>query len=179
MSNFKIHDIDSAPENSKPLLQGSKDSFGIIPNLHGVMAEAPKVLEAYQRLHTLFSETSFNADEVNVVWLAINVEHDCHYCIPAHTGIAKSMNVDDEIINALREEKPLKDTKLNALLNFTLSVVRKRGEVSKDELAEFMDAGYTQQQVLEVILGVSQKIMSNYINHIAETPVDDAFKQFV
>ncbi|EGN75924.1 hypothetical protein A28LD_0412 [Idiomarina sp. A28L] len=179
MSNFKIHNIDSAPEGSKPLLKDSSDSFGMIPNLHGVMAEAPKVLEAYQRLHTLFSETSFNANELNVIWLAINVEHDCHYCIPAHTGIAKSMNVDDEIINALREKKSLSDKKLNALLNFTLTVVRKRGEISQEELAEFTSAGYTQQQVLEVILGVSQKIMSNYINHIAKTPVDDAFKQFI
>lgn len=179
MSTYKIHSIDSAPNGSKPLLEGSQKAFGMIPNLHGVMAEAPKVLEAYQTLHELFAGTSLSGDEQNVVWLTINVEHECHYCVPAHTGIAKSMNVSDEVITALRDETPLADAKLEALRTFTLEVIRKRGAVSASDLDAFHSAGFTQQQVLEVLLGVSQKVLSNYVNHIAKTPVDDAFKQFV
>ena len=79
MSTFMIHDLDSAPEGSKPLLENSLKGFGMIPNLHGVMAEAPSVLEAYQQLHRLFQDSSFSNDELTVVWQTINVEHECHY----------------------------------------------------------------------------------------------------
>ncbi|MGX5913971.1 carboxymuconolactone decarboxylase family protein [Aliidiomarina sp. Khilg15.8] len=178
MTTFTLHDIDSAPEDSKALLKGSKEAFSMIPNLHAVMAESPQTLEGYQKLHELFTNTSFNADELTVVWQTINVEHGCHYCVPAHTGIAKSMDVDDELIESLRNAETLKDDKLNALREFTLAVVRKRGEVNKDDLKSFFSAGYGEQQVLEVILGVSQKVMSNYVNAIAQTPVDEPFEKF-
>lgn len=178
MPDFTLHDQASAPEAAKPLLAESQKAFGMIPGLHAVMAEAPAVLEAYKQLHRLVMESSFDNDEKTVLWQTINVEHGCHYCVPAHTGIAKSMNVSDDISNALRDEAPLPNARLEALRAFVLAVVRKRGEVSEEDLGAFYDAGYTRRQVLEVILGVSQKIMSNYINHIAQTPVDQSFQKF-
>lgn len=178
MSDFKLHDQSSAPEKSKPLLEKSVKAFGMIPSLHAVMAESPGVLEGYQTLHALVLDSSFNNDEKTVVWQTINVEHACHYCVPAHSGIARSMKVSEDIDNALRDETPLPNDKLESLRTFTLAVVRKRGEVNKEDLNAFYDAGYSQRQVLDVILVVSQKVMSNYINHIAETPVDEPFKPF-
>ncbi|WP_306131924.1 carboxymuconolactone decarboxylase family protein [Roseivivax marinus] len=178
MTDFPLHDTDSAPEESKPLLQKSQENFGMIPSLHAVMAEAPGLLEGYQTLHALFQDTSFDKDEITVVWQSINVEHACHYCVPAHTGIAKSMGVSDEITDALRNETPLPNDRLEALRDFTLSVVRERGNVDKAAVDAFLEAGFTKRQVLEVVLGVSQKVMSNYVNHIAETPVDKPFEKF-
>ena len=150
----------------------------MIPNLHAVMAEAPGLLEGYQHLHALFLDTSFSAEEQTVVWQSINVEHGCHYCVPAHTAIAKQMDVDDAITDALRDETELPTARLEALRDFTLRVVRQRGEVSDDAVQAFLDAGYTRRQLLEVVLGVSQKVMSNYVNHLAETPVDAPFQKF-
>ncbi|NME70724.1 carboxymuconolactone decarboxylase family protein [Flammeovirga aprica] len=179
MNNFKIHTIETAPEKSKGQLENSLKAFGMIPNLHAVMAESPAILEAYTTLHRLFSqETSFNAEELTVIWQSINVENECHYCVPAHTGIAYSMKVDNNIIQALRDEAPLEDQKLEVLRTTTLRIVRNRGILNENELLEFYNAGYTQQQLLEIILGYSQKILSNYTNHVAETPVDNAFKKF-
>ena len=91
MTDFKKHDMDSAPEGSKPFLENSQKNMGMIPGLHAVMAESPQVLEAYQKLHQLVLESSFDNDEKTVVWQTINVENACHYCVPAHTGIAKMM----------------------------------------------------------------------------------------
>ena len=178
MTTLKVHDIESAPEGSKPLLENSLKAFGMVPGLHGVLASAPKALEGYQVLHQLFTETSFNNDELTVVWQTINVEHACHYCVPAHTGIANMMKVDEAITEALRNETPLADEKLEALRTFTLSVVRNRGNVTQEDLDAFYAVGYGEQQVLEIILGLAQKTISNYTNHIANTPVDDAFKKF-
>jgi alkylhydroperoxidase family enzyme len=178
MSSFTLHDANSAPEAAKPLLEKSQKAFGMVPGLHAVMAEAPGLLEGYQTLHNLFLNSSFDAEEQTVVWQTINVEHACHYCVPAHTGIAKSMKVSDDISDALRDETPLPSAKLEALRDFTLAMLRQRGELSAEQLQAFHAAGYNQRHVLEIILGLSQKVMSNYTNHIAQTPVDEPFKRF-
>tara|TARA_R110001599_G_scaffold353815_1_gene598777 strand:+ start:19487 stop:20041 length:555 start_codon:yes stop_codon:yes gene_type:complete len=177
MTEFTLHTEETAPDASKPLLAKSKKAYGMIPGLHAVMAEAPELLEAYQAVHELFANSSFDKDELTVVWQTVNVEHACHYCVPAHTGIAQSMGVSDDISLALRNETALPNARLEALRTFTLSVVRERGNVEDDAVQAFLDAGYTRRQILEVILGVSQKVMSNYTNHLANTPVDAAFKK--
>ena len=178
MTTLKVHNIESAPEGSRQLLENSQKAYGMIPGLHGVLAAAPNILEAYQTLHQLFIDSSFNEEELTVVWQTINVEHSCHYCVPAHTGIAKMMKVEDAITEALRNETPLADEKLEALRTLTLTIVRNRGHVAQEDLNNFYAAGYGEAQVLEIILGLSQKVISNYTNHIANTPVDGAFKKF-
>ncbi|SDY40424.1 carboxymuconolactone decarboxylase family protein [Hymenobacter psychrophilus] len=178
MRNFPIHTLETAPEQSKPLLEKSLKEYGMIPGLHGALAEAPGLLEAYQMLHKLFTESSFDKDELTVVWQTINVEHNCHYCVPAHTGIAHMMQVDPAITEALRNRTALPTEKLQVLHDTTLSMVRNRGQVSSAELEAFYAAGYTKRQVLEIVLGLSQKVISNYTNHLVETPVDAAFQKF-
>ena len=177
-ASLEIFDINTASEKSKTLLQKSKDAYGYIPNLHGVLAGSPNLLEAYQNLHELFANSSFNKEELTVVWQTINVEHECHYCVPAHAGIAKAMKVDDAIINALRDQSELPTKKLQVLHNTTLALTRNRGYISEEELNAFYEEGYTQRNLLDIILGLSQKVISNYTNHIAETPLDDAFQKF-
>ena len=178
MSKFKLHDVDSAPDGSKPLLQGSLKSFGMIPNLHAVLAASPQALEAYQTLTRLFLETSLSTNEKHVLWLTINVANQCHYCVPAHTGLAKKDGVPNEIIQALRDNEELPDARLNALRTFVLKVVDKRGEVAEADVEAFLQAGFDQRNVLDVMLGVAHKTLSNYTNHITQTPVDEAFSQF-
>ena len=178
MIEFQLHDENTAPEASKALLIQSRKNNGMLPGLHAVMAEAPGLLEAYNFTHKQFMNSSFDKDELTVVWQTINVEHACHYCVPAHTGIAKMMKVDDAITDALRNETALPNARLEALRDFTLSVVRDRGDVDESAVQAFLDAGFTQRQILEVVLGVAQKVMSNYTNHLARTPVDAAFKPF-
>lgn len=179
MADFEVHSLETAPDASKPLLENSIKGFGRLPSLHAVMATSPELLEGYQRLHGLFQKTSFDAEELTVVWQSINVEHECHYCVPAHTLIANMMKVDPAITEALRNETPLPSEKLEALRSFTLAMVRDRGNVDEATMQAFFDAGYGQQQVLEVVLGLAQKVMSNYVNHIAETPIDPPFEEFV
>lgn len=178
MTTLKVHNIETAPEGSKALLEQSLKANGMVPGLHGVLAGAPGILEAYQTIHKLFTETSFNKEELTVVWQTINVEHKCHYCVPAHTAIAKMMKVDDAVTEALRNKTPLEDSKLKALRTLTLAITRNRGHVSQEELKAFYEAGYGEQQVLEIILGLSQKVISNYTNHIANTEVDAPFQKF-
>ena len=178
MSDFKLYTLDSAPAKAKPLLEKSIEAFGMIPNLHGVMAESPELLQAYQDLHNLALNSSFDKNELSVVWQTINVEHACHYCVPAHTAIANMMEVDEGITEALRNETPLESEKLEVLRGTTLLILRKRGVIDKADIDTFYQAGYNRQNLLDIILVLSQKVMSNYVNHLADTPVDEAFKAF-
>jgi alkylhydroperoxidase family enzyme len=178
MTNLKVHNIESAPEASKALLEKSQKDFGMIPGLHGVLAGAPGILEAYQTLHQLFVDSSFDEEELTVVWQTINVEHECHYCVPAHTAIAGMMKVDSSLSDALRNRTAMPTEKLQVLHEMTLKIVRNRGHVEQKDLDTFFAAGYGERQVLEIILGVSQKVISNYSNHIANTAVDAPFQKF-
>lgn len=179
MTEFTLHTIESAPEASRPLLDDSLKGFGRVPGLHAVMAESPALLDGYKYLHRAFAQdTSFDKDELTVVWQTINVEHECHYCVPAHTGIAKMMKVDDAISEALRNETALPNDHLEALRTFTLQMVRQRGDVTDAQVQTFLDSDFTKRQVLEVVLGVAQKVMSNYTNHLADTPVDAPMQAF-
>ena len=123
-------------------------------------------------------DSSFDAEELTVVWQTINVEHNCTYCVPAHTAIAHSMKVSDDLIEALRNTETMPTEKLQVLHETTLAMVRERGIVSDDVIQKFYAAGYGQRQLLEIILCLSQKVMSNYTNHVAETPLDEPFKKF-
>ncbi|MGJ8690378.1 MAG: carboxymuconolactone decarboxylase family protein [Gammaproteobacteria bacterium] len=178
MTKLTIHDLETAPEQSKPFLEASLKANGRIPGLHGVLASSPELLEAYQALHKLFVASSFDNEELTVVWQTINVEHECHYCVPAHTGIANMMKVDPALTEALRNSTAMPTEKLQALHDTTLAIVRQRGYVTDDQVKAFFAAGYEERQLLEIILGLSQKVISNYVNHIAETPVDKVFEKF-
>ena len=178
MSTLTIHNLDTTPADSKELLAQSLKTNGMIPGLHGVMASAPGLLEGYQKLHELFVNSSFDNEELTVVWQTINVEHECHYCVPAHTGIAHMMKVEPALTEALRNSEPMPTAKLQALHDTTLAMVRSRGNLTEEEVKAFYAAGYGERQLLEIILGLSQKVMSNYVNHIAVTPVDAVFEKF-
>jgi alkylhydroperoxidase family enzyme len=178
MATLTIHDLDTAPADSKEFLEKSFKATGRVPGLHGVMASAPGLLEGYQKLHELFVNSSFDKEEITVVWQTINVEHECHYCVPAHTGIANMMEVDPALTEALRNSEPMPTEKLQALHDTTLAMVRSRGNLTEEVVKAFYAAGYGERQLLEIILGLSQKVMSNYVNHIAETPVDSVFEKF-
>jgi len=178
MSTLKVHTIESAPQESKSSLEASVKSFGMLPNLHGVLAGSPGTLEGYKTLHSLFANSSFNEEELTVVWQTLNVEHECHYCVPAHTGIAHMMKVAPELTEALRNGEAMPNEKLQALHETTLSIVRNRGRISDAELEKFYAAGYGERQVLEIILGIAQKTISNYTNHIANTAIDEPFQKF-
>lgn len=178
MTQFTQHTLESAPEASRPLLENAKKAYGRIPGLTAVMAESPALLEGYMKVSELFQGASLNKDEFTVIWQTINVENECHYCVPAHTAIAQAMKVDDAITQALRDETLLPTPRLEALRTFTLLVVRDRGFVGDAAVQAFLDAGFTRQNVLDVILGLAQKVMSNYTNHLAKTPIDAAFAKY-
>lgn len=176
MTDFTYHTQESAPESSKPLVAGAARSFGFLPNLLAGMAEAPALLEGYLTLAGIFDKSDLNETERQIILMTNNRLNGCAYCMAAHTTIAQGAKVPSDIIEALRKGAALTDPKLEALRQFSIAINEKRGWVEQSDLDAFLGAGYTRQTVLEVILGTSLKVMSNYTNHVANTPVDSAFQ---
>lgn len=173
---FEIYKPENAPEKSKPLLEGINKNYGFVPNLMGVLAESTPVLDSYLQLGAQLGKTSLSAQEAQVLYLAANYENDCHYCMAAHSVVAQGVKLPEHIIESLRTGGQLDDQKLDALATFTRKVIQKRGWVEDSDTADFLAAGYTKANILDVILGVAHKTISNYVNHINVTEVDDAFK---
>lgn len=172
---YPMHTVDTAPEAAKEILAGAKKGLGFVPNLFAVMAEAPALVKAYTTLSRIFDETSLSVTERQVVLLTTSYENGCEYCIAAHSVIASMQKVPVDVVQVIRDGRPLADRKLEALRRFTAAVVTSRGRPSESETNAFVAAGYGNQQVLEVVLGVGIKTLSNYTNHIADTPLDQAF----
>ncbi len=178
MSGFQIHSLDTAPEDAKAVLAKTKAKYGFVPNLIGGLAEAPAAAEAYLAVGEAFASSSFTPTERHVVWFTINAIHGCDYCMAAHTGIAKSESIAEDVIETARAGGDYSDPRLQALKELTTKMVLDRGWVKPEEIEAFLAAGFTRRNVLEVILGISHKVLSNYTNHVVGTPVDRPFAPF-
>ena len=175
MPHYPLHTPETAPAASALQLEQARKKLGFIPNLYAVLAEAPAALESYLSLGAIFDKTSLTPTERQVVLLAASRANHCEYCMAAHSVIARMQSVPDAVVEALRDGHAIADTKLEALRGLTTAVVQKRGVLDAQDLETFFEAGYSRANVLEVILGVAMKTISNYANHIAATPLDSAF----
>lgn len=177
MSETKqLLEIDTAPAQSRPAMENVQKTLGFIPNLYRVLAEAPAAINAYSQLGDVFGNSSLSAVEQQVVLLTVSRFHKCRYCMAAHSTVAQMVNMDAGILSALRNGEDLPDPKLNALSKYTYRVIVNRGWPDSHTVRAFEEAGYGRQQALEVLVGISMKTLSNYVNHISSTPVDEAFQ---
>jgi len=176
MTQFTLHTAETAPVGSRDEIADTTNKFCFLPNIYAVFADSPAVIKAYKAMTNLLLNGSFSPAEQQLMLLTVSTTNDCGYCVAAHTMGGKREGLDDLVIEAVRTGLPIPDRKMAVLHRFTKLIVENRGWVSNDDIDSFMAAGYSRQQVLEVVLAVSLKTLSNYINHFAETPLDEAFE---
>lgn len=177
MANFTLHDSNTAPDGARDFIAGVEKKMGFVPSLYAVFAENPAVLTAYTQLADQLGKTGLSPLEQQIVTITASVENECHFCVAAHTTISEGQGLDLSVIDAVREDRAIADPKLEALRLFSKKVVIDRGFVSDTDVDTFLAAGYDRSAVLAVILGVALKVISNYTNHVAETPVNEAFQK--
>ena len=148
MSNFNTYSLETVPEAGRETLETVNKAYGFVPNLIGTMVESPALANAYLDIGKTFGDASFTPTEQQVVLLTASRVNECDYCIAAHSTVAKLGDVPASVVNAIRE----------------------------NAVDAFIDAGFTRAQVLEVVLGVAMKTLSNYTNHIAKPALDPAFQ---
>ncbi len=173
---FEIHNQQTAPEASQSTLAEVQKAYKFIPNLMGTLAESPLAASAYFQLSGLIhNKSSLTPQEQQVVMLAVSFENNCDYCMAAHSAGAAMAQTPSATIQALRDGQSPSDSKTAALVAFARAVVQHRGWVKEEALNAFLAAGYNRAQVLEVIVITALKTISNYTNHLAQTPLDEAF----
>ena len=178
MTKFAPHSLTTAPEASRPGLAAAHKKLGFVPNMLGVLAESPATLEAYQKLQEILGKSSFTPAEQQFLALVVSVANGCTYCTAAYSLVAGNAGVAKPVIEAVRDGGPIADKRLRALREFAFAVVERRGRVGDAEVQTFLAAGFTKAQVLEVLVAAAFKLISNYANHIAGVPLDNAFQPY-
>ena len=167
-----------SPDASREILESAKAQTGMVPNMYAAMANSPGLLGTYRFGYDEFrSRSGFTSAEQEVVFLAISRFNGCTYCMGVHSAIADRNKVPTEVTDAIRAGTPIGDATLQALNLFVTTMVDTRGRPSDDDLTAFLAAGYTETQVLEIILAIAVKTISNYTNHVFDTPLDAVFTQ--
>jgi len=158
-------------------LDEAQSRLGFVPNMYAVMANSPGLLDTYIHGYERFRELSgLTPAEQEVVLLAISRENGCTYCVAAHSFLADQVSgVPTAVTDAIRDGGAIPDPKLAALHEFTRLMVAKRGLPSRADVEAFLAAGYSERQVLDIVLAIAVKTLSNYANHIFHTPVDAFF----
>ena len=174
-TSFPLHDRQSAPDASGAF-DRAEAIFGMVPNLTRKMSTSPQLAQAYLDLTDLFENSSLSPEERGVVLLTVSRFHGCDYCMAAHSMTGRMAGLPDSAVDAMRNDEALLDHRLEALRQFINTMLEKRGWVDASHLEAFLAAGFNEQQILDVILGIGLKTLSNYTNHIAQTPVDTAFE---
>ncbi len=177
MGRLTLHTVDTAPDASKQTLEAIEKKYGFVPNLMREFAGAPAALNGYVALSTQFENSSLSPVEQQVVLLSAATVNRCHYCVAVHSAGALQAGAGEQAVAAIRNDDPVADARLQALRRFTQAVVRQRGWLDDETVEAFLDAGFENPQILEVLVGVALKTLSNYTNHIAETPLDDVFSE--
>jgi len=170
-------DPDSADERQRAVLRKAEAQVGFIPNMYARMANSPGLLDTYLNGYAAFrNESGFSPAEQELVFLVISRENGCEYCMAAHSTLADMQpGLAPAITEAIRDGHPIDDAKLSVLADFTRTVLLTRGLPSQQAVEEFLAAGYGERQMLEIVLAIAVKTLSNYSNHLFHTPLDEPF----
>ncbi|WP_049238023.1 carboxymuconolactone decarboxylase family protein [Moraxella canis] len=179
MARLTVNTVDSAPEKAKERIEMVQKANGFVPNLIGVLANSPQALEMYQEVGKMNSRNSLTAEEIEVVQITAAAHNGCDFCVAGHTKIGTKLKMPENVLTALRGRTAIDDNeKYQALAQFTMQLIDNRGKVSDDELAAVKAAGYTDQNILDVVMGVALATLCNYANNVAQNDINPELQAF-
>jgi uncharacterized peroxidase-related enzyme len=179
MSRLPLQTIESAPEAAKAALATAEKNNGYLPNLLAILANAPVALETYLTVSGINARSSLTLAERETVQITAAAIHGCGFCVAGHTAIAtKKAGLDAATVEALRNQKALSDSKLQAVGVFTKAVIASRGAVTDEALAAFKSAGFSDGAALEVVLGVSLATLCNFANNLGQPPLNPQLEAY-
>jgi uncharacterized peroxidase-related enzyme len=179
MSRLPLHTPESAPAASRPYLERSQAANGFLPNLVAMLANAPVALETYLTVGDINARSGLSLAEREVVQITAAGIHGCGFCVAGHTAVAlKKAQLAPALVEAIREQQPLSDARLQAVAVFTRAVIATRGAVADAALADFRAAGFTDANALEVVLGVSLATLCNFANNMAQNELNPQLEAY-
>jgi uncharacterized peroxidase-related enzyme len=168
--SFKVPTRDEVSEGNRAIFDHMKSAFGMVPNLYATFALNETALADYLALQN--RKNTLSAREREVINLVVSQVNDCKYCVPAHTAVAKMNGFTDEQIMSIRRGDAGFNDRLSALAKFVKETTVNRGRPSEKALDIFFEAGYNTANLIDVMIIIGDKIISNYLHNITQIPVD-------
>ncbi|GGI18546.1 MAG: carboxymuconolactone decarboxylase family protein [Oxalicibacterium faecigallinarum] len=179
MSRLTLRTLETAPADSKPFVERAIANNGFLPNLIAVLANSPQALETYLTVSGINAKTSLTLAEREVVQITAARIHGCDFCIAGHTAISlKKAQLPVEQVRALQQGQDTGDARLDAVRHFAEAVIARRGGVDDGDYQQFLQAGYSEQQALEVVLGISLATLCNFANSLAGSAINKELLPF-
>ncbi|MGH1336650.1 MAG: carboxymuconolactone decarboxylase family protein [Aureispira sp.] len=167
---FQVPTRQEVSENNQAIFDQLKKGLGFVPNLYAYYAKSATALGDYLTLQN--RKTSLRNKEKEVINLVTSQVNGCQYCLAAHTMLGKNAGFTEEQILDIRQGQASFDQKLNALAAFTKATVEQRGKTSAAQKTALLDAGYTEGNLVDIIVLIGDKTISNYIHNTTELPID-------
>jgi AhpD family alkylhydroperoxidase len=178
MAKFPIYTLESAPEASKPSLNGLAQAFGMVPNIAGAIAGSPKLINGLVAVFQQVHGGTFPEAQIQVLLLTNAVTNGCAWAVAFHTFLGLKEGLSEADVQAIRTRRLPQDSKFAALSQLARTLIDKRGRLDDQDIASFTAAGFGQSQVLDVILVVAASTMTNYSGSVANLPLEEMFQQY-
>jgi uncharacterized peroxidase-related enzyme len=170
MTNFSVPSRAEVSSNNQNLFDNLQKGLGFVPNLYAYFAKNETALSDYLTLQN--RKSTLRAKEREVINLVVSQVNDCRYCQSAHTALGKMNGFTEEQILEIRSGAASFDSKLNALAEFTASITINRGKPSAETLEHLLAEGYTEANIIDIIMVIGDKIISNFIHGFSQLPID-------
>ena len=176
MEDFPVYTIDSAPEGSKPALRDLHAAFGTVPNIAGVMATSPVLINSLVGLFGRVHGGSFTEAQIQTLLLTNAVTNACTWAVAFHTALALKEGLEPADVEAIRAGRSPKHSKLGALSTLARALIERRGRIDDQDVERFLAAGFGKDHLLEVVAVVAASTITNYAGNIAKPPLEDALQ---
>ncbi|WP_206952448.1 carboxymuconolactone decarboxylase family protein [Trinickia acidisoli] len=178
MSTYPIHTIESAPTQSKAVLQQLQLTFGMIPNIAAKMASSPVLINGFIGLFEQAHASSLTEPQIQTLLLTNAVTNASVWPAAFHTALALNAGVHSADVDAIRAGRLPNDAELAALSLLARTLIEKRGRLAESDQKRFLDAGFSAEQVLEVIAVVAASAITNYTSSVTQPPLEAQFEEF-
>lgn len=178
MQTFPLHTIESAPEQSRPALQMLQGAFGVIPNIAGAMSTSPVLIGSLVALFQKVHGGSFSEEQIQTLLLTNAVTNGCTWAVAFHTALALKEGMDPPDVQAIRERRTPRNPENAALSTLARALIEKRGRLDQGDISRFLQAGFDQARLLEVIAVVAASTITNYTGSVTRPPVEPAFEAY-
>ncbi len=170
MKQFKVPTREDVSPANQAIFDGIKGKLGFVPNIYATYAYSENALGRY--LEFANGKTVLTNKEKEAINLVVSQINGCTYCLAAHTAIGKMNGFSDDQILELRKGAASFDQKLDKLVKLAMSITLNRGQIGDHEIEQFYAAGYTNESLVDTIIAVGEKTITNYLHKVTNIPVD-------
>ncbi len=170
MTAFQVPTREHVSAANQALFDSLKKSLGMVPNLYATLALSEHALGNYLAFQN--ARSSINGKAREVVNLVVSQVNGCQYCLAAHTVIGGMVGFTPEQILAIRGGSAAFDARLDVLARLVKDIATERGHADPARVQAFLDAGWTQENLVDVIVVIGDKTVTNYLHATTQVPVD-------